>query len=347
MVPMQALYVTEHGGPDSLILGERPNPEIRGDEVLVKVRAAGMNHLDAWVRRGVEGHRFPLPLTLGSDGAGEVAEVGELVDGVAVGDRVALSPGSGPRRTEETLSGQHHLNHRYDLLGETRDGTCAEFVAVPAETLLPMPESMSFEDAAAIPLAALTAHHMVAERAGVRAGMDVLVHAAGSGVSIYAIQVAKLLGARVLATSSSDDKLGRARLLGADVLINYATEDWVRRVRDTTEGRGVDVVIDHVGEATFSGSLRCLARGGAVVTCGATSGPRLEADLRLIFFKSLSILGSTMGGMGEMCRVWRLACRGQLRPVVDRVLPLSQAAAGHRALEDRSVFGKIVLVPGE
>ena len=344
---MQALYVEAHGGPEVLKIGDRPEPEIRGDEVLVRVRASGMNHLDVWVRRGVEGHRFPLPMILGCDGAGEIAKVGALVDGMAEGDRVAISPGYAASRTEESLSGSHHLNHGYGIFGETRDGTAAEFVAVPAVNLLPVPDGMTFEDAAAIPLAALTAHHMVAKRASVRPGMDVLVHAADSGVSIYAIQFAHLYGARVFVTSSSDEKLERARMLGADILINYEREDWVKRVREQTGKRGVDVVIDHVGEATFSGSLRALARGGAVVTCGATSGPKLEADLRLIFFKSLSILGSTMGGMGEMLQVWRLACRGKVRPVIDRVLPLSEAAEGHGALEERRAFGKVILVPGE
>jgi NADPH:quinone reductase-like Zn-dependent oxidoreductase len=344
---MRALYVEEHGGPEVLKFGERPVPGIRGDEVLVKVRAAGMNHLDIWVRRGVEGHAFPLPMILGCDGAGEIAQVGDLVSGVAEGDRVAISPGFTSVATEESLGGNHHLDHRYGIFGETRDGTCAEYVSVPAANLLSMPEDMTFEDAAAIPLAALTAHHMIADRARVRPGMDVLIHAAGSGVSIYAIQIARLYGARVFATSSSDDKLERARMLGAEVLINYAQEGWVKRVKEATDRRGVDVVIDHVGEATFTGSLRSLARGGSIVTCGATSGPKLEVDLRLIFFKSLSILGSTMGGMGEMLQVWRLACRGQIRPVVDRVLPLSEAATGHRALEERAAFGKVILVPGE
>lgn len=344
---MQALYVDEHGSPDVLKIGDRPVPEIRADEVLVRIRAAGMNHLDLWVRKGVAGHTFPLPMILGCDGAGEVAQVGDLVSGVKEGDRVAVSPGFAPPTTEESLSGRHNLNHTYGIFGETRDGTCAEYVSVPAANLLPMPEDMTYEDAAAIPLAALTAHHMIADRARVRPGMDVLVHAAGSGVSIYAIQIAHLYGARVLVTSSSDDKLARAKELGADVLINYESEDWVRRVKEVTQRRGVDVVIDHVGEATFSGSLRCLARGGSVVTCGATSGPKLESDLRLIFFKSLSILGSTMGGMGEMLQVWRLACRGQIRPVVDRVLPLVKGAEGHRALEERAAFGKVILVPGE
>jgi NADPH:quinone reductase-like Zn-dependent oxidoreductase len=342
---MQALYVEAHGGLEALRIGPRPVPAIRGDEVLIRVRAAGMNHLDVWVRKGVEGHVFPLPMILGSDGAGVVEEVGELVAGVTAGDRVAISPGYADPATDESLSGEHHLNHRYGILGETRDGTCAEYIAVPGVNLLPMPEDLDFEAAASFPLSALTAHHMIAERARVRPGMDVLVHAAGSGVSIFAIQFAKLYGARVLATSTSDAKLDRAKNLGADFVINSKSEDWVKRVRELTGRRGVDVVIDHVGEATFSGSLRVLARGGAVVTCGATSGPRLETDLRLVFFKSLSILGSTMGGMGEMRRVWNLLCRGQVRPVVDRVLPLSRAREGHQALEERLAFGKVVLTP--
>ncbi|MAG54754.1 MAG: alcohol dehydrogenase [Planctomycetes bacterium] len=344
---MQALYVADHGGPEVLTLGDRPRPEIGEDEVLLQVRAAGMNHLDIWVRKGVEGHTFPLPMILGSDGAGEVVEVGARVLGVRVGDRCAISPGFAPRPTAETLAGDHHLDHDYGIFGETRDGTCAEYLSAPAANLLAMPGGMSFTDAAAIPLASLTAHHMIAERARVRPGMDVLVHAAGSGVSVYAIQFAKLYGARVFATSSSADKLAKAEALGVDFLMNYAEEDWNHRVKTETNRRGVDVVIDHVGEATFSKSLRALARGGSVVTCGATSGPKLEADLRLVFFKSLSILGSTMGGMGEMMRVWKMACRGQIRPVVDRVLPLSQAADGHRALEERAAFGKVILVPGE
>lgn len=343
---MQALVVAGHGGPESLEYRERPVPAPRADEVLVRVRAAGMNHLDVWVRRGVESHRFPLPLILGSDGAGEVAGAGGLVRDWKPGDRVAISPGYCPGPSEEALSGRHNLDHRYGVLGEHRDGTCAEFVAVPQENLLRMPDSASFEEAAAFPLSALTAHHMLAERARIRPGMDVLVHAAGSGVSIMAIQIARLYGARVFTTSSSDEKLEKAKALGADVLINYVREDFVERVRKETGKRGVDIVVDHVGEATVAKSLAVLVRGGSLVTCGATSGPRLEADLRLVFFKSLSILGSTMGGLGEMRRVWRLFERGQLKPVVAKVLPLSRAAEGHKLLEDRRIFGKIILIPG-
>lgn len=343
---MKALVVRAHGGPEVLQIEDRPAPEPRADEALVRIEAAGLNHLDVWVRKGVEGHKFPLPMILGCDGAGVVERVGSLVTAWKPGDRVAISPGFAAPEGEEALAGEHSLAFDYGIFGETRDGTCAEFIAVPGRNLLPMPAGMGFSDAASIPLAALTAHHMLVERARIRPGMDVAVHAAGSGVSVYAIQIAKLLGARVIATSGAASKLDRARGLGADEVIDLSREDFGRRVRELTSKRGADVVIDHVGEATIGASLRALAKGGAVVTCGATSGPRLEADLRLIFFKSLSILGSTMGGMGEMRRVWRMACRGLIRPVVDRVLPMSRAAEAHAALESRAVFGKVVVLPG-
>ncbi len=342
---MKCLMVRAHGGLDALEILDRPVPEIRPDEVLLRVKAAGLNHLDVWVRKGVEGHKFPLPMILGCDGAGVVEQVGSLVTQAKVGDSVAISPGFAAPEASESLDGRHHLAHEYGIFGETRDGTCSEFVAVPARNLLPMPKGLSFEDAAAFPLAALTAHHMLVHRAAIRPGMDVLVHAAGSGVSIYAIQIAKLYGARVFTTASDPAKLEKARSLGADVVIDYQREDFLKRVREITEKRGVDIVIDHVGQATFGASLRALKKGGAVVTCGATSGPKLEADLRLIFFKSLSILGSTMGGMGEMREVWNLLSRGLLRSVVDRVLPMSRAREAHAALEARATFGKVVLNP--
>jgi NADPH:quinone reductase-like Zn-dependent oxidoreductase len=306
-----------------------------------------MNHLDLWVRRGVPGHKFPLPVILGCDGSGVVEAVGELVTEVKPGDRVAVSPGFVPRFSPEALAGEHNLAHDYGIFGETRDGTAADWIAVPARNLLPMPASMSFEDAAALPLAALTAHHMLMERARIRPGMDVVIWAAGSGVSVYAIQIAKLAGARVTAIASSATKCARAKALGADVVVDRSSEDPASVVRELTRRRGADVVIDHVGEATFTTSLKMLARGGAVVTCGATSGAKLEADLRLIFFKSLSILGSTMGGMGEMRRVWDMACRGALRPVLERTFPLTEAASAHAQLEERKVFGKLVLMLGD
>ncbi len=344
---MQALMVENHGGPEALIVTDVARPEIRPDEVLVRVRAAGVNHLDLWVRRGVEGHAFPLPMILGCDGAGEVEAVGEIVSNAKPGDRVAVSPGYSCGVCEVCLDGRQNLCRRYGIFGEMRNGTAAEYISVPARNLLPIPEGMTFEEAAALPLAALTAHHMLVERAGLEPGQQVLIHAAGSGVSTYAIQIARLLGARVIATASTEAKRRRALDLGADVVLDNQDPQWSRRVYEESGRQGVDVVIDHVGEATITSSLRCLRRGGALVTCGATSGPRLEADLRLIFFKNLSILGSTMGGMGEMLHVWRLASRGLIRPIVDKVLPLSRAREAHAAMERRETFGKIVLKPGE
>lgn len=344
---MQALQVRYHGGPEVLEIRDLPTPAIRADEVLLKVHATGMNHLDVWVRKGVEGHTFPLPMILGCDGAGEVVEVGNLVQGISPGDRCTVSPGVSCGSCTECLDGRQQLCRHYGIFGETRDGTAAEFVSVPARNLLPTPEGLSDAEAAAIPLASLTAHHMLVHRAHVRPGLDVLVHAAGSGVSAYAIQIARLHGARVFATASAPAKLERALELGADVAIPYAEEDFGKRIWELTGKRGVDIAIDHVGEATIARSLRTLTRGGTLVTCGATTGPRLEADLRLVFFKNLSILGSTMGGMGEMRRVWDLFARGLLRPVLDRTLPLSLAREAHAAMESREAFGKIVLLPGE
>jgi NADPH:quinone reductase-like Zn-dependent oxidoreductase len=343
---VRAVVVQAHGGPEALELADVPAPKIRPDEALVEIRAAGVNHLDVWVRRGVPGHQFPLPIVLGCDGAGVVREVGSLVGNVRPGDRVAIAPGLGCGACEPCALGQDQLCRGYGIVGETRDGTDAELCAVRGRNLLPVPDGASFAEAAAVPLVYLTAWHMLVQRCHLQAGDDVLVHAAGSGVSIAAIQIARLHGARVFATASSDEKVEAARRVGADVVIQHRREDIAAAVRAATGKAGVDVVVDHVGEATFETSLRLLKKGGRVVTCGATSGPKLAADLRLIFFKGLSILGSTMGSLGEMHRVWRLFGRGLLRPIVDRILPLGRVADAHRALEERAVFGKVVLEVG-
>jgi NADPH:quinone reductase-like Zn-dependent oxidoreductase len=343
---MRAVVVREHGGLDKLRFEERPVPEPGPCEVRVAVRAAGVNHLDCWVRRGVPGHPFPLPMVLGCDGAGVVDAVGPGVCAVKPGDRVVLAPGLVARPDAESARGMDHLSAGYGIFGETRDGTCADFVVVPERNALPLPASLSFEVAAAFPLVYLTAWTMLMRRARLEPGETVLVHAAGSGVSTAAIQIARRAGAgRVLATTSTPAKAERARALGADDVFDYADKEWSRRVRDATGGRGVDVVIDHVGQATFHGSLRALVKGGRFVTCGATSGPVAEVLLPLVFFKSLSILGSTMGGLGDVHHLLGLVASGALRPVVDAVLPLSKVAEAHRRLEAREVFGKVVLVP--
>lgn len=343
---MRAVVIAEHGGPEVLALVDRKKPEPGPGEVRVAVAAVGLNHLDTWVRRGVPGHTFPLPLIPGCDFSGTLDALGAGVRGLTVGQRVLAAPGVSCGRCECCSSGQDNLCESYGILGETCDGGCAEYAVIPAANALPMPESLSFEQAAAFPLTFLTAWHMLLTKCGLRAGDDVLVHAAGSGVGSAAVQIAALHGARVIATAGSAEKRQQALALGAQHAVDYGQDDWPRQVKALTDRRGVDIVIEHVGEATMSGSLRCLAKGGRLVTCGATSGPRLEADLRHVFFKNLSILGSTMGSRGELHRIVRLMGRGVLRPVIDRVLPLEQVAAAHEAMAARAQFGKIVLSMG-
>jgi NADPH:quinone reductase-like Zn-dependent oxidoreductase len=307
------------------------------------VRAVGLNHLDLWVRNGVSGHSFPLPIVPGCDIAGVVDALGPGVSGVAVGDEVVVAPGVSCGRCLACRSGEDALCRTYGILGESQDGGCQEFLVVPDDGLFPKPHGLDWTQAAAVPLTFLTAWHMLKARARLQPGERVLVHAAGSGVSAAAIQIATLLGARVLTTAGTDEKCARGLALGAEEAINYRAKDFAREVRRWTEGRGVDVVVDHVGADTFERSIRCLVKGGRYVTCGATSGFELKTDFRLVFFKSLSILGSTMGGGHELATVLSLVASGRLRPLVDRVFPLEQIADAHRCLAAREVFGKVVL----
>ena len=342
---MRAVRIENHGGPEVLREVELPDPEPGPGEVRVRIRAMALNHLDLWVRGGVPGVRYPLPLIPGCDGAGLVDKVGPGVTGVEEGAACILAPGVSCGTCSACAHGQDHLCRDYGLLGEHRDGTCADFVVVPARNVLPKPESLSFEEAAAVPLVFLTAWHMLMDRARLQPGETVLIHAAGSGVSSAAIQIASLLGARIFATAGSKEKLERAQEMGVEVGIDYRTADFAEEVRRLTGKRGVDVIVDHVGKDTWEGNIRSLARGGRLVFCGNTSGPRAETSLPHVFYKGLSLLGSTMGSRGELHDILRLVDRGELRPVVDRVLPLSQLAEGHRLLERREVFGKVVLVP--
>jgi NADPH:quinone reductase-like Zn-dependent oxidoreductase len=347
---MRAAVVRQHGGLDAVSVEQVPVPEPAPDEVLVRVKAAGLNHLDLWVRRGVPGHPFPLPMILGCDFAGVVEKVGSsAVRNAKAGDEVCVAPGFSCGTCAQCLAGADNLCRGYGIFGEMRDGGCAEFQVVPAANLLPKPAEMKWEEAAAWPLAFLTAWHMLTARAALRAGETVLVHAAGSGVGSAAIQIAKLHGARVLATAGSDAKCERGRALGADEVVNHAKEDWVEAVRRLTGKRGVDVVFEHTGAATWEGSVRSLVRGGRLVTCGATSGTThgfdAKFDLRVLFFKQLSFLGSTMGSRAELWTVLGLMRAGKLRPVVDRVMPLAEIREAHRAMESREQFGKIVVVP--
>ena len=340
---MRAVVIREHGDLDVLRFEDVPAPVPKADEVVVRVRASGVNNLDTWVRRGVPGHKFPLPIVPGSDASGVVETVGAAVTHLKPGDPVLLAPGVSCGLCRPCLEGNDHLCRWYGILGESRDGTCAELIAVPARNVIPKPGNLSFEEAASFALVFLTAWHMLVARAQARPGEWVLIRAAGSGVSSAAIQIAKLHGAMVIAEARSADKCARAAALGADVTIDSAEKDTFEEVRRLTGKRGVDVVVDHVGEARWESSVKCLARGGRLVLCGATTGADARTNLRLLFFKNLSLLGSTMGSQGELRDIVGHIEAGRLKPVVHTVLPLARVADAHRLLAGRSVFGKIVL----
>lgn len=329
---MRAIRIHRHGGPEVLETVDLPTPVAGPDQVTVRVSHVGLNHLDLWVRRGVPGHRFPLPLVPGSDVVGHCVELDAPV---------ALHPGFGCMRCAACLAGDHALCRQYVIRGERGDGGMAEVVVVPRAHVLPLPPGMDPAQAASLPLALLTAWHMVHTRARVRPGDRVLVQAGASGTGAMAIQIARLLGARVLATASSPQKREACVALGADLAVPY--EQAVDAARAWTDKQGVDVVIDHVGADTFDASSRSLRWGGTYVTCGATSGNQVPLDLRALFFKQVALLGSTMGGMGELVTAWRAVADGAIRPVVDRVLPMSSLARAHALLEDRQVIGKIVV----
>lgn len=339
---MKAFVIEQHGGLEALQLREIPEPSLTPGHALVEVRAVGLNHLDIWVRRGVPGHKFPLPLTPGSEVSGVVRAVaGEST--WQTGDEVVVAPGLSCGHCVACLSGNDPLCRDYEILGESTNGGCAELVVVPIRNLLPKPKNLTFAEAAGFALDMLTSWHMLIARAQMRRGETVLVHAGGSGVGSAAIQIAKLWGARILATAGSAEKGERARELGADEVILYRETDFAKEVRALTGKRGVDIVVEHIGADTFEGSMRSLAKGGRLVTCGATTGGDVTLNLRLVFFKSLSILGSTMGSLAELHEIMREVERGHLRPVIGRVLPFDAVAEGHRLLESREVFGKVVL----
>ena len=342
---MKATIFKQHGGPEVLEYTDVPEPLIRANEVLVEVRACALNHLDIFVRKGMPGIEIPLPHILGNDIAGVVKEVGELVSWAKPGDEVMVQPGVSCGHCAACLSGQDNLCREYDMLGYRRNGGYAELVAVPGANLIPKPAALSWAEAAALPLVTVTAWHMLVTRANLQPGEDVLVHAAGSGVGSIAIQIAKLRGARVITTASTDDKLAKARELGADDTINYSRDDWPKEVKRLTERRGVDVVVEHTGAATWPGSIAALKNNGRLVTCGATSGFDARTDLRQVFYRHLTLLGSFMGSKAELLEAMKFVAQGKIRAVVDRVLPLTEARQAHELMENRGQFGKIVLEP--
>ena len=340
---MRAVWMESRGGPEVLRYGEIAAPEVGAGQVRVAVKAVALNHLDVWVRKGVASPRLPLPHILGCDIAGVVEAVGAGVQGVRPGDAVVINPGVSCGRCERCLSGQDNLCPEYQILGEHRWGGYAELVTVPVANLLPKPERLSWLEAAAIPLTFLTAWQMVVDKLQVRPGEDVLVMAAGSGVSVAAIQIAKLYGARVIAAASSEEKLAQARALGADETLNYNHPDWFKEVRRLTGGKGADAVVDHTGSQFWEGVVKATAWGGRISLVGASSGYEAITPLSHVFYRQLSIFGSTMASKSRLFPILRWIEQGQLQPVVGDALPLAQAAEAHRLLEERRVFGKVVL----
>jgi NADPH:quinone reductase-like Zn-dependent oxidoreductase len=339
---MKAVRFHTHGGPDVLRYEDAADPKPGPGDALIRVRACALNHLDLWKRRGMERVQIPFPHISGADVAGDVISTpnGEF----GSGRRVMLQPGLSCMRCVACLDGRDNECASYDVLGYRSNGGYAEMVAVPVQNLIAIPDAIGYVEAAAFPLAFLTAWHMLITRARLRAGEDVLVLGAGSGVGQAAIQIAWRHGARVFATAGTDAKLAKARQLGAYEVINHKTQDIPASIKRFTGGRGVDVVVEHVGTATWERSLRSLTRGGRLVTCGATTGHDAQIDLRVLFVRQLSLLGSYMGRKAELFRAAQFFFGGELRPVVDRTYPLAEAAEAHRRLESGEQFGKIVLV---
>ncbi len=344
---MRAIRFHSFGGPETLQLDTVPVPEPGADEVLVKIYASGVNHLDIWLRTGAR-PSIETPHAPGSEVAGEIVQAGAAVRNVAVGQRVAISPWAFCGVCEFCLRGEESLCVDGHIIGTApNQGGYAEYIAVPASIAVSIPDSLTYDDAAALTLAAITSWHMLYRRTRVQPGEWVLVQAAGSGVGVYAVQIARFLGARVIATAGSNEKLNRARELGADATINYSEQDVASAVKDITNGRGVDVVFEHVGEATWEQSIRSLARNGRLVTCGATTGRGGKVDIGLLYTRQQSLLGSMGGNRLDLQQVLSLADRGILNPVLDTVFPLAEAQEAHRRMAARAQFGKMLLHPTE
>jgi len=342
---MRAMVFDHFGGPEVLELREIDEPACAADEVVVSVRACGMNHLDLWVRAGSLGLEVEMPHVLGCDVVGVVARVGAGVRHVKPGDKTLVLPVLSCGVCRACMAGDDHLCRHYDLVGRKKNGGYADQVAVPGRNCLPYPEPLGFEQAATLPVVALTAWHMLVTRAAVRPGEDVLVVGAGSGVGSVAVQIARLLGARVIATAGGAGKLERARALGAHDVIDHSTQDIAAEVRRLTGRKGVEVVFEHVGGRVFEQSVASLARNGRLVTCGATIGNQVTLDINLLFGRHLNILGSWMGRRSELLDVLEFVKRGDILPVLDTALPLARAREAHERLESGRHFGKIVLVP--
>ena len=340
---MKAVRIHEFGGPEVLRYEDVPDAKPRKDQVLVRVRACAMNHLDIWVRKGLPGVKLPhIP---GSDVAGEIVEVGEYVTGFTPGQRVLLAPMHFCNHCAKCVAGLQNQCPEFTVRGYGVEGGNCELIAAPAVSVIPIPDNFDFNQAASVPLVFLTAWHMLVGRGGLRPGQTVLVLGASSGVGIAAIQVAKLFHARVITTAGNEAKLEKARALGADHGINHYQQKISEEVRKLTNKEGVDIVIEHVGEATWEQSMKCLKPAGTLVTCGATTGPNASFDLRFLYSRQLSLLGSYMGTMGELYEVLGHIFAGRLKPVVDRSFSLQDVLAAHEWMENSQMFGKVVLNP--
>jgi NADPH:quinone reductase-like Zn-dependent oxidoreductase len=342
---MKAVRFHQHGGLDVLKYEDAPDPKIQANEVLVRVKTCALNHLDIWLREGATRWEIELPHIVGADVAGEVAEVGALATRVKVGDRVLLAPGISCGQCETCHKGLDSACREYSVLGVLVDGGYAELVKAPEVNVIPIPGDLNFDEAAAVPLVFLTAWHMLMTRAQLKPGEDVLVVGAGSGVGSAAIQLAKLVGARVIAVAGSDAKLEKARSLGADEGINHSKQSIAAEVKRLTAKRGVDVVVEHVGQAVWDACFNSLATYGRFVTCGVTSGEDVKLSLRLLYGRQRSLLGSFMGGKGELMDVLKLIGARKLKAVIDSTFPLKEAAAAQQKMESRDLFGKILLHP--
>ena len=340
---MKGVRIHQFGGLEVLTYEDIPDPQPRKDQVLVRVKACALNHLDLWVRKGLPGVK--LPHILGSDIAGEIVGIGEYVSGFKTGQRILVAPMHFCGHCAKCVAGLQNQCREFTVIGNAVDGGNCELISVPATNAIPIPDSLDFNQAASVPLVFLTAWHMVVGLAAVRPGQTVLVLGAGSGVGIAAIQIAKLFRCRVITTAGNDAKLEKARLLGADYGIDHYKSKISDEVRKITDKEGVDIVIEHVGAATWEESVRSLKSGGKLVTCGATTGSTVGLDLRHLFARQLSVLGSYMGTMGELYEVLGHVFAGRLKPVVDRVSPLKELRAAHEYLEKSQMFGKVVVNP--
>jgi NADPH:quinone reductase-like Zn-dependent oxidoreductase len=340
---MKAVRIHQFGGPEVLTYENVPDPILRKDHVLVRIKACALNHLDLWVRKGLPG--VNLPHVLGSDIAGKIVETGECISEFKPGQRVLLAPMHFCNHCSKCVAGLQNQCPEFTVLGNRVDGGNCELIAIPAVNVIPIPDSLDFNQAASVPLVFLTAWHMLIGRANLKVGETVLVLGASSGVGIAAIQIAKLFHCRVITTAGNETKLEKARGLGADYGIDHYKQKISEEVRKITSKEGVDVVVEHVGAATWDESMKCLKPAGRLVTCGATTGPNASMDLRFVYSRQLSILGSYMGTMGELYDVLGHVFAGRLKPVVDRTFHLKDLRAAHEHMEKSQMFGKIVVNP--